>query len=545
MTIDVRAPNGAIIRFPDGTDQNTISSAMQSIVGGEQPKQQAEPVGTMEDVAKGAGSGLVEGAFGMGGMIGDTVDLTRSVGGWLGNKARQLAGKNPIEGPAPDPAGLSSIPGTQDLMASAGFQPYEPQTRAGKFARTAGSFVPAAATFSAAGGLKNAATGAVKYGLVPGLTSEAAGQATEGTALEPWARVGGALGGAALAGGASAAARWARTPKDPAIQPIMDKADALRRAADRAYDFVDQSGIQVKQQSVANGVNRIKAALQRQGYQPGLAPGETERAIKILDNLAQGPATFSRLDAARKAIKEAFTFNKPAEARLAGIMTKEFDDFVKLIGTNDVVTGANPSATSRALTQARSIWGRSTVLSDKAQIIDNIWQSSLDKVGANYTKAGLMTALRQEFRALNRKIRTNKDIGRLFTQAERDQITAVVRGSDTENLLRNIGKLAPTSPSSAAVANAALAPFTAGAGFLAGGPVGAAVGAGVPAAVGVGVGIPARVGSNILQRREIDKLVSTILNEGVPKRLPPPSSLNAPMIGFYGAQGLTPRPSAP
>ena len=67
---------------------------------------------------------------------------------------------------------------------------YAPKTEWGKVAHSAGEFIPGAIAF---GGGGNLLTNAVKYGVVPGVASEMAGQATEGTKFEPYARIGGAL----------------------------------------------------------------------------------------------------------------------------------------------------------------------------------------------------------------------------------------------------------------------------------------------------------------------------------------------------------------
>jgi hypothetical protein len=60
---------------------------------------------------------------------------------------------------------------------------YQPQTTAGKYARTAAEFMPMGNPLGSVRKGIDAGTS-----LIAGLTSEAAGQATEGTSLEPWAR---------------------------------------------------------------------------------------------------------------------------------------------------------------------------------------------------------------------------------------------------------------------------------------------------------------------------------------------------------------------
>ena len=61
---------------------------------------------------------------------------------------------------------------------------YQPKTIVGDYAQTTGEFLPAS-LLAPGGGL---ATNALRYGLIPALSSETAAQLTKGTAAEPWAR---------------------------------------------------------------------------------------------------------------------------------------------------------------------------------------------------------------------------------------------------------------------------------------------------------------------------------------------------------------------
>jgi hypothetical protein len=99
---------------------------------------------------------------------------------------------------------------------------YNPKTTAGEYAQTASRFVPAAV--SGPGGVaRNLA-----LGVTGGLTSEAAGQATKGTDIEPAARmIGGVLpAGAAMAAPAVASAAKSLTPLAKDIAPYL-AAEAL------------------------------------------------------------------------------------------------------------------------------------------------------------------------------------------------------------------------------------------------------------------------------------------------------------------------------
>jgi hypothetical protein len=92
---------------------------------------------------------------------------------------------------------------------------YEPKTIIGDYAQTAGEFVPGA-LLNPEGSL---AANALRFGLLPAFTSETAGQLTQGTAAEPWARALGAILGA----GPSALRDLARRRSAPAVaEPLAE-----------------------------------------------------------------------------------------------------------------------------------------------------------------------------------------------------------------------------------------------------------------------------------------------------------------------------------
>lgn len=95
---------------------------------------------------------------------------------------------------------------------------YEPQTTPGKYVNAVGETLPAAAATGGLGTVRGALTNAVG----PALASEAAGQATAGTAWEPAARVGGALLGA---GGVNAALPGGTTAREAAGRSVRNLTD--------------------------------------------------------------------------------------------------------------------------------------------------------------------------------------------------------------------------------------------------------------------------------------------------------------------------------
>lgn len=102
---------------------------------------------------------------------------------------------------------------------------YEPQTTAGRYADTVGQMVPAAV--GGGGVVRNL----FNFALIPGIASEAAGQATKGTALEEPARIGAALvssAGASLLNRPSAVERALRSAMSAEVTPAtVDQAARL------------------------------------------------------------------------------------------------------------------------------------------------------------------------------------------------------------------------------------------------------------------------------------------------------------------------------
>lgn len=162
------------------------------------PEKKTDYGAMAKDVAKSAGIGVAKGALGLAGMVGDLSDA-----GAKGLKTASDFVSDKLGVDRYQPPGesiLHNIPTKESLtknVEDVTGEFYKPQTNAGHYAESAGEFVPAA--LAGPGGI------ARKIGMqavVPGVASEAAGQATAGTPLEPFARAGAGivagLGGALL-----------------------------------------------------------------------------------------------------------------------------------------------------------------------------------------------------------------------------------------------------------------------------------------------------------------------------------------------------------
>jgi len=226
---------------------------------------QPEPPSTMTDVLKSAGSGLARGTadlIGLPGTIGDAVNNGLSY-----VTGMQRLPQSPLSGET-----LRSAAST----VSGGATDYRPQTTAGEFASTAGEFVPGAV---ALGG--GTLASAIKYGVVPGLASEGAGQLTEGTGYEPYARVIAALAApAALSAGQRLITPFPTSPERLAQASILKREGVDLSAGDITgnkslkYAESELGGTAAANFAEKGGEQFTKAALSRAGINADRATPE-------------------------------------------------------------------------------------------------------------------------------------------------------------------------------------------------------------------------------------------------------------------------------
>ena len=102
-----------------------------------------------------------------------------------------------IDGPSAISRALNSLPDTRDMLSwtTGGESDYVAPGRVGRAISTGFEFAGGAGGLSSimGQGARHTANTALRYGLVPGLASEGAGQLTEGTAYEPYVRIATAL----------------------------------------------------------------------------------------------------------------------------------------------------------------------------------------------------------------------------------------------------------------------------------------------------------------------------------------------------------------
>ena len=216
--IEIEAPDGSIIEFPAGTPDDVITRVMrQSFPGPSAPQEAGRTLGQtiyenvigsgevdtpgerIGELIRGLGAGASRGVMELAGLPG-TIGGLMDVGAQKAGLLRQDAPPSPVFS-ALSGAGIRDV--ASDVTGGA--TEYRAPGTAGDFAATIGEFLPGAAMMGGAGNI-------ARLGVVPGAASEAAGQATEGTAAEPYARVAGALLGPMAVGAAEKGLRAAISP---------------------------------------------------------------------------------------------------------------------------------------------------------------------------------------------------------------------------------------------------------------------------------------------------------------------------------------------
>jgi hypothetical protein len=212
------------------------------------------------ELIKGGAAAITRGFADVAAIPGNMVQLGVGASNW----ARGKMGMDPINlnEQAIGGAVVNAVPTSEDTRGAlsavtGGASDYVAPGTAGQYVSTAGEFAGGAGLMTGPGTM-------VRYGALPGLSSEAAGQATEGTAMEPWAR--------AIA---PIATSIALTPRPNAASGTDERAAAARRLQERgvnpyAGQVKDSEGLMRAEGTLAPTQRQLdqftRAALNEAGY---------------------------------------------------------------------------------------------------------------------------------------------------------------------------------------------------------------------------------------------------------------------------------------
>ena len=246
---------------------------------------QKEP--TLASEAKAVGGGLIRGVAAIPGLPGDVTQLVKGAAekvlpepapddgqehlGWLDKtfpnamkrireeheKFQKLPSAQVGHGDVP---GSYEPPTTAQLMSSVekmtGPLP-DAQTAPGGYAQTIAQFAPSALILGPEKGIQGAVSNLGKLAVAPGAGSEFLGQKTEGTWLEPYARLAGALGGGVIGAGAG-----------KGVEALQNRGAASKAAAAAGGDVPPAALAKVAQNYQADALNPAAVAARQDALGP-------------------------------------------------------------------------------------------------------------------------------------------------------------------------------------------------------------------------------------------------------------------------------------
>lgn len=395
-------------------------NALQQKLGGE-PQQE---VSTAMDVAKSLGSGAVRGAI----AIPETVEIAGRGLLRLGQEGLQALGYEKALGMdiTEDLPVLDTATG-RVLRGLTTADDYQPQTTAGKYASTVGEFLPAVATGPAGVVRAAAKKQAVKDPLkrtasligtatVAGLGSEAAGQATEGTALEPYARIVGAIATPSVANKTLSVFQ-----KKNATAPSIS---SLKSEKTAAYNALKSEGTGLTGTQTAYLVEDMRNVLNLDDIILSAKPS-VERALKLINEVEDsGAMNLAKFNELQKALGKIYR-SAPDAPEVLSMMTKMDDALAS--GTKDKSLMLAAKAANKKYSKAR--------------MLDRYFTATMEGAGKGKIISNAGEALQN---TATRILRNEKNLP-FWSPDELTALKSLSQGSIPTRVMGALGKLSPTS----------------------------------------------------------------------------------------------------
>lgn len=274
--------------------------------------------------------------------------------------------------------------------------------------------VPGANTYTGA-----ALTGAALGALQPTTEGESrAGNAAIGAA--------GGMAGRAIAGGIARAIdpakyRAAKAASDAASR--KPSIESLRGAKTAAYQAVEDSGLTFSPDDMNSLLSRTMQAADDANYVPDV-DRQTFAAIKMIENNAGKDRTIGQLDKLRQGLWARYNASSGSEPAILDMID----------GVDDLI--ANHPATDDLMTLAREANGRFK----KAELLDTAMTVAERQTASTGSGGNILNKYKQAITS----ILNNPKKAKWFAPEEVAQMDEFIRGSFSENALRQIGKLSPS-----------------------------------------------------------------------------------------------------
>lgn len=376
-------------------------------------KPQRSPVSVVRDVGKSLASGLYEtlananpmNAF----VTGPVVDAVYNAANLGGQALDLMSGKRPVfKAPAAPGARMSRL-----QIQTAG-QDYEPQTTAGKWAKTTGMMLPNAL----APGPALARTAAV---VLPTIGTEGAGQIARNMGASPELEAGARVAGG-LAGGLASSIRVPPRVKAPAVATTKPMSmEDLKGASKQAWDQVDASGFRFHPKAVKAMATDVGKAVESEGG-AALYPQADAIATRINQLAKSGDLTVAQLNRLKSQVGEKLMQPGSTEAHVGAAIRDRIESLIS-------------SSNDPSLKTARDLYTRLK----KVEEVTNRMESADLRAASTYSGGNTINAMRQNIRPLI----DPKSPQRLrnLTPDEAKALRQFVDGSNGQNAMREVSKI--------------------------------------------------------------------------------------------------------
>jgi hypothetical protein len=537
MAVEIEAPDGTIVEFPDNTPQETMRAAMARRFGPSQPPAapaapgpqeaaQAPQAATPRTTAEQLGLGTRAAAQGLLGLPGLAYDVAAIPQNLLSNiPGLGFMRAKPAAELVSQAATAIGLPEPRDagerIMGSAISGAAGALTPIGIGNTMLAAAAPAAQRLAQV--LRAGPAQQVAMGTTGGLGSQVAQEAV-GEEASPVAKgVAGIAGG--LAGGALPAATAGlarRTFGTVAPAPGVPTAQQVRKTAKDAYKAADEADVVFTPGAMRRVADDVIDKLSDFGFNAGNQP-QTANVLKEIDRLQESVVSFKEVENLRKMAGRAGSFQNPSDKTAARLIVESIDDMVasprigNTLTQHDVIAGDAAKAAS-AIETAREAWSRLA----KNKVIEKAIERGIANAETAGSGANTENAVRQALKS----VYLSEQKTRGFTADEREALRKVVYGGPIQNLLRYAGKAAPTGIVSGTLGG--------GIGFALGGPAGAAAVA--------GGGYLAKRAADQMARERAQRLQDIILSGGRAANLPSASTPrgNIPALINILQQGVSP-----
>ena len=319
-----------------------------------------------------------------------------------------------MEEPSMVSRGLAALPDTREMLGAVPVIGPESRYQA---PGTVGEYISTAGEFAGGAGASAGPRTMLKYGVTPGVASEAAGQVTEGTAAEPYARFAAGLFApiAVNTTNKTVNALFKRAAERPSLE-------TLRGAKNAAYDAVDAAGDKLPASVSADIADRALAAAKSRNYVEGV-DAQTKAALSVLRNSAGEELSIGQLDKLRQGLNKRYSA-APNEVAILDMIDIVDEAIAGAPGGGDLMAAAR-LANSRY---------------KKAELFDRAFQKAADQAASTGSGGNTVNKFRQ---AVTRIINDPKQ-AKFFEPAEIDLMRNFVQGDLPENALRLIGKMSPS-----------------------------------------------------------------------------------------------------